>query len=86
MKNIRKEISQRVCNHMNKDHKDAINKYLRHYGKILDFKEAELNEIQSKYMKIKYDDKEVIIKFQNEISENEIHETLVQMIRNIDSN
>ena len=86
MNTIPEETSKRVCNHMNKDHKDAIKKYLRYYGKILNFKDAELNEIQSTHMKIKYDNKEVIINFEKEISEEEIHKTLVTMIKNIDSN
>ena len=68
---------------MNNDHIDSVHKYLIHYGKISDFKEAYLEEISSKYMKINYDGKYAIINFRNEISEEEIHETLVSMIREI---
>jgi len=68
---------------MNKDHLDSVHKYLVHYGKITDFKEAYLDEISNKYMKIKYDGKSLIINFKNEISEEEIHETLVSMIKKI---
>ena len=56
----------------------------RYYGKISEFKEAYLEEITSQFMKIKYDDKFAIINFKNEISEDEIHETLVSMIREIE--
>ncbi len=83
MKKISSNISSRVCNHMNKDHIDSVHKYLIHYGKISHFKEAYLEEISTKYMKINYDGKYAIINFKKEISEEEIHATLVSMIREI---
>ena len=83
MKIISLNTSKRVCKHMNKDHIDSVHKYLINYGKISDFKEAYLEEISSKYMKINYDGKYAIINFRNEISEEEIHGTLVSMIREI---
>ena len=83
MKIISSNISKRVCKHMNKDHIDSVHKYLIHYGKISDFKEAYLEEISSRYMKINYDGKSAIINFKNEISEEEIHSTLVSMIMEI---
>ena len=84
MKIISPKISERVCKHMNKDHLDAVHKYLKYYGKISEFKEAYLEEISSQFMKIKYDDKFVIINFKNEISEDEIHGKLVSMIKEIE--
>ena len=84
MKIISPMTSQRVCQHMNKDHIDSVHKYLKYYGNISEFKEAYLEEISSQFMKIKYDDKCAIINFKNEISEEEIHETLVSMIREIE--
>ena len=84
MKIISSKTSQRVCKHMNKDHIGSVHKYLKYYGKISEFKEAYLEEISSQSMKIKYDDKFAIINFKNEISEDEIHETLVSMIREIE--
>ena len=83
MKIISSETSDRVCKHMNKDHIDSIHKYLIHYGNISGFKEAFLEEINSKFMKIKYDGKIAIINFKNPISEEEIHSTLVTMIKKI---
>ena len=80
---ISSKTSKRVCKHMNKDHIDSVHKYLIHYGKISEFKEAYLEEISSQYMKINYDGKSVIINFKNQITEEEIHETLVSMIREI---
>ena len=84
MKFISSSTSKRVCKHMNKDHIDSVHKYLIHYGKILNFKEAYLEEISSQYMKINYDGNSAIINFKNEISEEEIHATLVSMIKEIE--
>ena len=83
MKIISSNTSKRVCKHMNKDHIDSVHKYLTYYGKISDFKEAYLEEISSKYMKINYDGKYAIINFKNEISEEEIHFTFISMLREI---
>tara|TARA_B100000579_G_scaffold371576_1_gene334229 strand:+ start:791 stop:1000 length:210 start_codon:yes stop_codon:yes gene_type:complete len=69
---------------MNEDHIESVHKYLKYYGKISEFKEAYLEEISSQYMKIKYDGKSATINFKNEISEEEIHSTLVTMIREIE--
>ena len=80
---ISSKTSKRVCKHMNKDHIDSVHKYLIHYGKISKFKEAYLEEISSQYMKINYDGKSAIINFNNEITEEEIHATLVSMIKEI---
>ena len=84
MKIISSKTSERVCKHMNKDHIDSVHKYLKYYGKISEFNEAYLEEISNKFMKIQYDGKSAIINFKFEISENEIHETLVSMIKEIE--
>jgi len=68
---------------MNKDHLESVHKYLLHYGKISNFKEAYLEEISNQFMKIKYDGKSAIINFKKEISEEEIHKTLVSMLNEI---
>ena len=77
---ISEQTSRRICNHMNKDHMDAIHNYLKNYTDIKDFQEVELCEITSKFMKIKYDGKFTEIAFPKEISEQEIKSTLVAMI------
>ena len=41
-------------------------------------------EINNKFMKIKYDKNTAIINFKNEISEEDIHSTLVAMIKEIE--
>ena len=84
MNKINENTSKRVCNHMNKDHIDSVHKYLIHYGNISNFKEAYLEEITSRFMKINYDGKSAIINFKKEITEDEIHSTLVSMIKEIE--
>ena len=83
MKLISSDTSRRICRHMNKDHIEAVHKYLIHYGKISEFQEACMEEISNKFIKIKYDSKYAIINFKEEISEEEIHAKLVSMLREI---
>ena len=83
MKIISKETSKRVCDHMNNDHLNSVHKYLIHYGKISIFENASMEEINNSYIKINYDGKYAIINFKNKISEEEIHSTLVSMIKEI---
>jgi len=83
MKFISEKTSKRVCDHMNKDHMDSVHQYLKFYAKIKKFKDAKMEEINSTSMKIKYDNKLAVINFTEEISEAEIHKTLISMIKNI---
>ena len=83
MKIISKETSKRVCHHMNNGHIDSVHKYLIHYGKISRFENAYMEEINNSYIKINYDGQSAVINFKNEISEEEIHSTLVSMIKEI---
>ena len=81
MNSISKKVSKRVCEHMNKDHIESVHKYLNQYLDIYNFNQAKMIEIQSKYMLISYDDKIATINFSKEISEEEIHDTLVKMAK-----
>ena len=83
MKSVSKKTSDRVCNHMNNDHLESVHNYLRHFCKANDFKQARMEEITSKSLKIKYDDNVAIIDFEKEISEEDIHDTLVKMAKQI---
>ena len=80
---ISKKTSDRVCNHMNSDHLESVHNYLKHYCNVNVFKSAAMQEITSNSMKIKYDDKVATIDFENEISEEDIHDILVKMAREI---
>ena len=66
-----------------RDSIDSVHKYLIHYGKISRFENAYMEEINNSYIKINYDGQSVIINFKNQISEEEIHSTLVSMIKDI---
>ena len=83
MKYISEQTSNRICSHMNKDHIDSVHKYLKDYGAVGNFKEAIIEKITSKYMVIKYDEKKKKIFFPEEISEAEVHKTLVSMAKGI---
>ena len=83
MKSISKKTSDRVCNHMNSDHQESVHNYLRHYCNVKDFSYAKMEKITSKSIIIKYDDKVASINFEKEISEEEIHDILVKMAREI---
>ena len=83
MKSISKKTSERVCNHMNNDHLESVHNYLKHFCKVNNFKYARMEEITSKSLKIKYDDKIACIDFEKEISEEDIHDTLVKMANQI---
>jgi len=83
MNSISEKTSKRVCDHMNNDHIDSVYKYLRYYAKVDDFKVAKMQEINSSSIKIQYDDKVAVIKFKEEISEEQIHDKLVSMIKDI---
>ena len=84
---ISDKTSKRVCDHMNKDHLDSVYSYLKYYAKINNFKKAYMEEINSNSIKIRYDDDNVaVIDFEKKISEEEIHDTLVSMIKKISKN
>ena len=44
---ITKSSSTRICNHMNKDHQDAVNAYAKYYGKIETFRSAKMISLSS---------------------------------------
>ena len=83
---ITPESSTRICNHMNKDHKDAVNAYAKYYGKIKAFKSAKLTTLTKESLKIKVDDQTLEIKFDHTLKDcTDAHKTLVSMIKAIPS-
>ena len=83
---ITPESSKRICNHMNKDHEDAVNAYAKYYGKIKTFKSAKLTTLSKESIKIKVDDQTVEIKFDHTLQDcSDAHKTLVKMIKAIPS-
>ena len=81
---ITHKSSMRICNHMNKDHQDAINSYARYYGKIENFKSAKMISLCQKSIELKVDDQIVKINFDHLLKDcSDAHKTLVCMIKSI---
>ena len=81
---ITKSSSARICNHMNKDHQDAIKAYAKYYGKIETFKSAKMTSLSPESIELKIDDQTVDIKFDHILKDcSDAHKTLVRMIKAI---
>ena len=81
---ITKETSIRICNHMNKDHEEAVNAYAKYYGKIETFKSARMISLSPESIKLKVDDQALEIKFDHILKDcSDAHKTLVKMIKAI---
>ena len=79
---ITHESSTRICNHMNKDHEDAVNAYAKYYGEIKTFKSAKMISLSPESMKLKIDDQTLEIKFDHILQDcSDAHKTLVTMIK-----
>ena len=81
---ITHESSSRICNHMNKDHKDAVYAYAKYYGKIKTFKSAKMIGLSPKSVQLKVDNNTLEIKFDHILQDcSDAHKTLVKMIKAI---
>ena len=81
---INQESSTRICNHMNKDHQDAVNAYAKYYGKIKTFKSAKMISLSPEAVQIKIDEETLEIKFDHILQDcSDAHKTLVRMIKTI---
>tara|TARA_Y100001968_G_scaffold232335_1_gene215135 strand:+ start:2449 stop:2718 length:270 start_codon:yes stop_codon:yes gene_type:complete len=81
---ITQESSKRICNHMNKDHQDAVKAYAEYYGKIKNFSSAKMISLCPESIQLKIDDQRLEIKFDHILEDcSDAHKTLVQMIKAI---
>ena len=81
---ITKESSTRICNHMNKDHKDAVNAYAKFYGKNKTFKSARMINLSPESIELEIDDQTIYIQFDHILQDcSDAHKTLVRMIKAI---
>ncbi len=81
---INQESSTRICNHMNKDHKEAVNAYAKYYGKNKTFKSAKMIRLSPESIQLKIDDQMLEIKFDHILEDcSDAHKTLVRMIKAI---
>jgi len=84
---ITQDSSARICNHMNKDHQDAVNAYAKYYGKIKNFRSAKMTSLSPESIQLRIDDKIIDIKFDHRLRDcSDAHQTLVKMIRAIPTN
>ena len=83
---ITQESSTRICNHMNKDHEEAVKAYAKYYGKIKTFKSAKMISLSEKSIHLKIDSETLEIKFDHILKDcSDAHKTLVKMIKAIPS-
>ena len=81
---ITEKSSMRICNHMNKDHQNAINAYAKYYGKIETFRSAKMISLSPESIRLKIDDRTLDIKFDHFLQDcSDAHHTLVRMIKAI---
>ena len=83
---INQESSKRICNHMNKDHQDAVNAYAKYYGRIKTFRSAKMITLSPESIQLKIDEHTIEIKFDHILQDcSDAHLTLVKMIKAIPS-
>ena len=81
---ITDESSARICNHMNKDHQDAVNAYAKYYGKIKNFQSAKMITLSPEAIHLEIDEQMLEIKFDHILKDcSDAHKTLVKMIKAI---
>ena len=81
---ITKSSSTRICNHMNKDHQDAVNAYAKYYGKVETFRSAKMLSLSAESLSLKIDDKTIDVPFDHVLQDcSDAHNTLVRMIKEI---
>jgi len=81
---ITQETSIRICNHMNKDHQNAVNAYAKYYGKTKTFRSAKMISLSPEFFQLKIDTQTVKIKFDHVLQDcSDAHKTLVRMIKAI---
>ena len=81
---INQDSSTRICNHMNKDHKDAVYAYAKYYGKVKNFQSAKMISLSPESIKLKIDGETLEIEFDHILQDcSDAHKTLVKMIKAI---
>ena len=77
-------VSDRICRHMNEDHKSAVAAYARHYGNCPQVSAARLVAVTTRWMELDVDGQPLRIAFDHPLADSEdAHRTLVAMLRAI---
>jgi len=86
---ITQAISDRICQHMNKDHQDAIKLYAQYYGKVETLDNAMMSSIDAEGMYLIVDNQAenlLRIKFDRPLADaKEAHVILVEMMKQAQS-
>ena len=81
---LTKEVSSRICKHMNDDHADAVLSLAIHFGEIKGPKKATMVNITEQEIALEVDGRIIQIAFTTPISNSkEAHKTLVEMLNEI---
>ncbi len=81
---LSREVSDRICKHMNDDHKEALIAFVQHYGGQAHPSEAKMLVITAQSMEIAVDGEIIAIKFDHPLSDSEdAHRTLVSMFKSL---
>tara|TARA_B100000700_G_C14870882_1_gene773378 strand:- start:179 stop:439 length:261 start_codon:yes stop_codon:yes gene_type:complete len=81
---INKQVSARICKHMNSEHINAIRKYAIHYGGIKEFNEVTMTNLTNQFIELKVDNQIIQINFDHTLKDSEdAHNTLVKMLKSI---
>ncbi len=80
------QVSDRICQHMNEDHANAVALYAQTYGKAPDAESAQMLSIDAKGMnlmaQIQGESRPLRIEFARELKDSEdAHHTLIDMVK-----
>ncbi len=83
-KRLNKVVFDRICKHMNNDHKEALLSYAKYYGNLEEAIDAKLITITESEMKLEVDGSTLYISFDHKLTGSEdAHKTLISMLRKI---
>ncbi len=81
---ITTESSNRICDHMNIDHPEAVHSYAKYYGKIKTVKSAKMISLSPESIVLKVNDQTIQIEFDHILKNcSDAHQTLVKMLKAI---
>ena len=77
-----KNISARICKHMNDDHPDALIQFAKRYGGIIQPNNVKMIDLTPIALKLDVDGKPIEIAFDHELVDSaDAHLSLVKMLR-----
>ena len=78
------KVSERICEHMNKDHTAALIAYAKHYGGLENSQQVKMVSIDSQSLKLLADGETIEIIFEEPVNDSDqAHKKLVEMMKAI---